>query len=1047
MGQTVDNGINNMLNIGKDMYKSGQAGIVGSDFAVDKNRSSEKSSSAQGVDIGYKYDKKDREKVNANTTMDNFEEYLKNRQEKAKEAGEDAATKEREAKDEAKEISRNLSSEEIKKLKMMGIDVSSAKLSDIMGMVNTMRGEAHRQETKELLANAAIRDGEASGVTIVGGATKLAGTDVTLEGVSVAEVADIKNKENMVQNNELPTDAEISNINESILSSNEAPVEGFNLSNNELVYIIKNELQLTKDNLHKAHYSGSMANKVDTASAVLDGMMPQIEKIIEQAGYEIGDNTVGAAKFMLDNQLPVTTDSLKIYMEYQNYVGKDIQDVELASINQVEDKAKALYKDVSTINPAVVYDMAIEGRQLTIASVLSYSKSEKSVSEKALTNYKDNSVLINKDFVEANTENDLAKNISEKELKAITSMRQMEEIRLSMTMDAATKLVKSDFNIDTRELTKVVSKLKAMEEQLVESKFKQAGVEPTKENISLYNEINEKVASLGNADAKVVAAPLKGISFTVNALYEEGVVLGGDTKGEEAVKSRVGGFEAVRRSYEAVGTAPRADMGDSIKKAFANVDDILTEMNLPVNYETERAVRILGYNSMEITNENITQVISYDRQVNQLMDTFYPEAVLSMIKDGINPLDVPIDELNQIIADKNYNKGITEAENFATYLRDMEKQGLVSPEERESYIGIYRVMNKLAKSGDREAGWIFNSGADLTVRNLISAMRSRKATGLNVSVDDEFGALESILPKGKDMELQIESAFKDKVVSPEDIEDVREFLENVQEASDEVFEYMKANNIEVTALNITATSTMLNSQSGIYGLVSEILSKMKFKSNSKEDLLDEESENMTDSLLGEEVKLDFMPESILESLRSSEEMSLRYEDLRDKLTELMYGAGITGSITSLDISTIKTVNAGFNIMSQMAKNNRYQVPVETSDGVKVMNLTIQHNEEKRGSVDISIDGGKFGQINASIRVGEGKLAGYMVSSTSEGNYELQDVSDSILSKLSSQGFDGTDISFGSVSEVSATFTVVTAEQSATLYNASVALVKAIGGVL
>ena len=44
---------------------------------------------------------------------------------------------------------------------------------------------------------------------------------------------------------------------------------------------------------------------------------------------------------------------------------------------------------------------------------------------------------------------------------------------------------------------------------------------------------------------------------------------------------------------------------------------------------------------------------------------------------------------------------------------------------------------------------------------------------------------------------------------------------------------------------------------------------------------------MSDSMTGESVAIDFMPESILESLRGSEEMSLKYEDLRDKLTELM----------------------------------------------------------------------------------------------------------------------------------------------------------------
>lgn len=1030
MGQTVDNGINNMLNISKDAYISGQAGVVGSDFAVDKNRNSDKVASSHDVNIGYKYDKGGREGMKSNTTMDNFEEYLKNRQEKAKEAGEDEATKEREAKDAAKEISRNLSSEEIKKLKMMGIDVSSANLSDIMGMVNTMRGEAHRQETRELLANAGLSNGDTSGVTVVGGAAKIAGTDIELKGVSVTDVTKLQASEEMSTVDNQLKPSEEANVEEVI--PNQQIGENFSISNNELVYIIKNSLNISKENMYKAHYSGSMAGKEGISAFVMDGMMPQIEKVIEQAGYEVKADTVKAAQFMLDNQLPVTTDNIKTYMEYQEIAGKNVWHVDFSEVNQITDKANQVYKDVASINPAIVYDMAVSGKQITIASVVSYSKSAATISADAIKHYRDNSEMF--------TDNNL---------QAVTSMRQMEEIRLSMTMEAATKLVKSDFNIDTRELSKVVGKLKALEEQMIESKFKQAGVEPTEENISLYNELTEKVSSLSNADAKIIAAPLKGMAFSVNALYEESFAYSAENASDDVTTQVKGGsFETVRRSYEAVGTAPRADLGDSIKKAFSNVADILKEMNLPVNYETERAVRILGYNSMEITEANITQVMNYDRQVNQLMDTFYPEAVLSMIKDGINPLDVPIDELNHVIADKNYNQGVTEAENFATYLRDMEKQGLVSPEERESYIGIYRVMNKLAKSGDREAGWIFNSGADLTVRNLISAMRSRKASGLDVAVDDNYGVLESISEVGKDMELQIGKAFEKSVPTGEEVADVEEALERVQNASDEVFEYMSANSIEVTAVNVMAVETMISNQSGIYGLVSEILSKMKFKTNAKDELIDEETENMTDSLVGEDIVADFMPDSILESLRGKEEMSLRYEDLRDKLTEFMYSAGIAGSITSLDISTIKTVNAGFNIMSQMAKNDRYQVPVQTSEGVKVMNLTIQHSEANRGSIEISMEGGSFGTISANIKVGEeGRLAGYMVSSTSEGNYSLQNAAESILAKLENEGFDGVDISFGSISEISATFAVVKGDSSSALYSASVALVKTIGGAL
>ncbi len=40
-------------------------------------------------------------------------------------------------------------------------------------------------------------------------------------------------------------------------------------------------------------------------------------------------------------------------------------------------------------------------------------------------------------------------------------------------------------------------------------------------------------------------------------------------------------------------TAPRKDMGDSIQKAFRNVDDILEDLGLETNDSNRRAVRIL----------------------------------------------------------------------------------------------------------------------------------------------------------------------------------------------------------------------------------------------------------------------------------------------------------------------------------------------------------------------------------------------------------------------------------------------------------------------
>ena len=73
-------------------------------------------------------------------------------------------------------------------------------------------------------------------------------------------------------------------------------------------------------------------------------------------------------------------------------------------------------------------------------------------------------------------------------------------------------------------------------------------------------------------------------------------------------------YTEANERYETLMTAPRRDLGDSIRKAFSNVDDILTDMSLDKTLENQRAVRILAYNRMEITAENIERVKEADKQ-------------------------------------------------------------------------------------------------------------------------------------------------------------------------------------------------------------------------------------------------------------------------------------------------------------------------------------------------------------------------------------------------------------------------------------------------
>ena len=118
-----------------------------------------------------------------------------------------------------------------------------------------------------------------------------------------------------------------------------------------------------------------------------------------------------------------------------------------------------------------------------------------------------------------------------------------------------------------------------------------------------------------------------------------------------------------QQDYEAVGTQVRTDLGDSIKKAFAGIPTMLQEMGLESTPENERAVRILGYNRMEITEESIAQIKDWDAEVNALIDRMKPATVLGMIRDGINPLEHTLTELNEMLADR----GMTAAHEEESY--------------------------------------------------------------------------------------------------------------------------------------------------------------------------------------------------------------------------------------------------------------------------------------------------------------------------------------------------------------------------------------------
>ncbi|HBA50144.1 MAG TPA: hypothetical protein DCZ91_20595 [Lachnospiraceae bacterium] len=482
-------------------------------------------------------------------------------------------------------------------------------------------------------------------------------------------------------------------------------------------YLIDNEMEAEIWNLYLAQSSGAgrgasaprfYAEDVHgyyTQSAGRENyreLQEQMDRIIRQSGREVDENSRRNAAWLLDRGLPVTTQNLDRL--------EALQDLELPLTEKRFGEAAAA--------------AVAEGKSPLHASL---AQTEESLYEKAnaVSEYYHSSALW------------------EASVGDITARRQLEEVRLRMTAEVNVKLLKSGFSIDTAPMEELIEALKRAEYELAGQYFPRDSM--ALEKYQNYRQVSNVTDQLPGLPADVLGMFAKGQeNASLETIYNEGKVLQDK-------------YEKAQASYEKLMTSPRDEMGDSIEKAFASVDHILKDLGLELTEENRRSVRILGYNQMEMTVSNVEAVREADRQVQDVLAKLTPAATLKMIRDGFNPLEKSIEELEAYFRQlpPEYKK---EAESYSRFLYGLERNNEITPEERESYIGIYRLVRQIEKAEGAAVGALVNSQAELHFSNLLTALQNRKKT-LDIRVPDELGNIPKPTKTEESISEQISRAF------------------------------------------------------------------------------------------------------------------------------------------------------------------------------------------------------------------------------------------------------------------------------------------------
>ena len=775
------------------------------------------------------------------------------------------------------------------------------------------------------------------------------------------------------------------------------------LTEGAVKYLVENGMEPTIENLYRAQFSGNADPNKQGRGYYAEGtagyysmkaegynwnkLNSQIKAIIEEAGLTFDEKSLGQAKWLIEKGIPLTTENLlnlnsieelELPMETDKLLsaiagavgrGKSAQQTNLADPETDIEKAIRYVELAANISEAAVDCVMAEEKKLNLKNL---EEAQRRI---------DNGEAVMADF-------------------DISARRKMEEIRLQMTVEANMKLLESGYQIDTAELEQLVEDLKAAEKAVNQQLFRANSAEEAQTRAALYEEAGNKVSEIPYLPAATIGRVAFDESATLDSVH---------TQGTELKKT----YEAAGESYETMMTSPRADLGDSIKKAFRNVDDILRHLDLELSEQNRRAVRILGYNSMEITAENILSVKDADLSLKKAVDRMTPAATLEMIREGVNPLEMTVSELNEYFNQKG-DEAEKEVEKYSKYLYKLEQNNEISETERDAYIGIYRFFRQMEKTDGAAIGAVINAGGELSFKNLLTAIRSGKKTGMDISVHDSFGGLMNLVSGSDSITDQVARGFSGQVGANKGQQ------EYYQKVTEQIIDKLEPEKLK----EITITKEMTLEEFAVQLEIADTNEELE-TSYRKEQLKEfRKAQNVDDKTLkflldtGEKVTVNNLlaadkwvkkPGDVFEKMNRfskhfekaaeklteafDDEVSAKqgYEEFAEEVSDELNQAVENEEITAVDLKEIRLLHKQLHLAKANAKQEDYQIPVQIGEEVTAIRLRVIRGTGESGKVKVTMETEKYGLAEAEFKVSGQEVEGFIAVSKEDAAVELREI--------------------------------------------------------
>ena len=853
------------------------------------------------------------------------------------------------------------------------------------------------------------------------GGTQVVGYTDTIDGESLARITGSESFARELQKQFTEQDIPLTEENiEEAVTTYEQLSSVSDLSEDTTRYLVENQLDITPENIYFAIHAGAAGSgrtgqgyyragemngyyvkKPETVE--YESLMPQIEHVIREAGLSVDEEAVSDAKWLIEKGIPFNTDNLTKLHELE----------EMTFPVSEEDFLKAAAIAISD-------GRAVRNADLTAEESLLQQAVRIEEGTKELTDRDADRILISElpfrlknlfaihaesTGLEETADQSSSDPLQEAGMSAdrLQARRYLEEVRLSMTVSANLKLLRSGFQIETAPMEELIRRLS------------EAGIQVDRELTGETDPVRAQEKAGWYRDSLQAAESLRRAPAAAAAQIEAADTLEGAAQKSRAVRISM---EKAGEKYEELMTAPRQDLGDSIKKAFQNVDDILADMGKELTEENRKTIRILGYNSMDMTEKNFERIRASEKLLHNITDNLRPGEVLSMIRKGINPLTMTLEDLYTYLTGQEQMPE-EELASYSEFLYHLDQKKEISQEERDAYIGIYRLFRQIEKGDDAALGAVADTGREQTLENLLSAVRTAKKKHMDYQIGDEKGVAaaggftDSIIAQIErgfiHTRKEMQQAFteNDDPAADEQAEgtpaegEMAGGAENFRAAAaseEELFRYLSDNGQPITADNLLTAGELLRAPAELFKGIRGFERGAQTAGKAKKDHADR-------------ISIEDLGEEILSGFTTQESADTAYDRLADVLSEQIERQAFENTTDILDVRYLHSLCRQVGFLRSMAKEENYTLPLQVNGELTAVNLTMIHKEGAESKVTISLETEALGKNAAEFSFGKTGLTGCSISQERRAAEKLSGEAELFRQMLSEEEIQTGDIHF------------------------------------